>query len=139
MRDGQLHLLLVDDDEIDREMVVRCLRPHRHHFTVTATAGAREALHILCGEAGHRRLRRPYAIVLELCLPGMDGFAFLQALRQDPDLKASTVFVLTGSASEPDRVRAAAYALAGYWLKDELHAPCTPLLQRLEAYRAQVR
>jgi CheY-like chemotaxis protein len=139
MRDGQLHLLLVDDDEIDREVVVRCLRQHRHHFTVTATADASEALHILCGEAGHRRLPRPYAIVLELYLPGMNGFAFLQGLRQDPDLKTSTVFVLTGSASEQDRVRAAAYPIAGYWLKDELDAQCTPLIQRLEAYRAQVR
>ncbi len=139
MRDGQLQLLLVEDDEIDRELVVRCLCHHARHFTVTATADAREALHILGGEAGHRPLPRPYAIVLELCLPGMDGFAFLQALRQDPDLKASTVFVLTGSASEQDRVRAANYLIAGYWVKNEVDAQCTQLIQRLEAYRAQVR
>ena len=139
MRDGQLHLLLVDDDEIDREVLVRCLRPHRHHFTVTTTTDASEALHILGGAAGHRRLPRPYAIVLELYLPGMDGFAFLQALRQDPDLRASTVFVLTGSAREQDRVRAAAYPIAGYWVKDELDAQCTQLIQWLEAYRVQVR
>ena len=139
MRNGQLHLLLVEDDEIDREVVVRCLRHHERHFTVTATADAREALHILCGEAGHLPLPRPYAIVLELCLPGMDGFEFLQGLRHDPALKASTVFVLTGSTSEQDRVRAAAYQVAGYWLKDELDAQCTQLIQQLKAYREQVR
>jgi CheY-like chemotaxis protein len=138
MRDGQLHLLLVED-EIDREVVVRCLRHYERHFTVTATANAREALHILCGEAGHRPLPRPYAIVLDLCLPGMDGLEFLQVLRQDPALKASTVFVLTGSTGEQDRVRAAAYQVAGYWVKNELDAQCTQLIQQLEAYREQVR
>ena len=131
MRDGQLHLLLVDDDEIDREMVVRCLRPHRHHFTVTATAGAREALHILCGEAGHRRLLRPYAIVLELCLPGMDGFEFLQEYdKLDAEHKGAKIFMLSSSLDPTDFKK----SIENKYITQFIHKPLThKILEELSA------
>jgi DNA-binding NarL/FixJ family response regulator len=76
------------------------------------------------------------AIILDLNLPGMDGFEFLQCLRQQPTLKARAVLVLTGSRDARHRQRVHTYQVAGYFLKDELDQHCTPLLQRLTADQA---
>jgi CheY-like chemotaxis protein len=42
------------------------------------------------------RLRRPDAILLDLSMPGMNGWEFLEELREDPVLCHIPVIVLTG-------------------------------------------
>ncbi len=86
---------LIEDDETDREVILRCLQSRAGHFIVQGVPTACEAWQILCGEAGHRPLLKPDVIVIDLDLPGVDGFEFLQRVRQDPDHQASVVLVLT--------------------------------------------
>jgi DNA-binding response OmpR family regulator len=47
----------------------------------------------------------PDVIVLDLMLPGIDGWQVLRALKDDPDLAEIPVVVLTARAAEIDRVR----------------------------------
>ena len=124
-------VLLIEDDAIDQELLLRCCQHATPPVRVTAVADASQALLRL-----HSPLDRFAVIILDLNLPGMDGFEFLECLRQHPTLKASVVLVLTGSHDERHRQRAYAYQVAGYFLKDELDEHCTPLLQRLTADQA---
>ncbi len=48
---------------------------------------------------------RPDAIVLDVMLPGMDGFSICQELRQDPALREVPVVFLTARSEEADRLR----------------------------------
>lgn len=48
---------------------------------------------------------RPDAIVLDVMLPGMDGFSICQELRQDPALRDVPVVFLTARSEEADRLR----------------------------------
>lgn len=48
---------------------------------------------------------QPDAIVLDVMLPGMDGFQVCRQLRQDPFLKDVPVVFLTARSDEADRLR----------------------------------
>ena len=135
MNPRSLCILLVEDDEIDTEFFLRCLRLQGSALEVTVARDALAALRMLRGGPGQPPLEGPYVILLNLHLPGMNGFEFLQELRSDPMLKASTIFVLSGSASEEERQRAYQYGVAGFLRKTVFTDYCAPLIHLLETYR----
>ena len=53
-------------------------------------------------------------------MPRMNGFEFLEALRGDPALLDSVVFVLTSSNADADRSRVHHDHIAGYMTKTAL-------------------
>jgi len=83
----QRNLLLVDDDEDSLATMSRLLGAAGWH-PLTARNGV-EALAALVKT-------RPAAIVLDLIMPEMDGFEFLQHLRRDPQLRSIPVIVMSG-------------------------------------------
>jgi signal transduction histidine kinase/CheY-like chemotaxis protein len=83
----QRNLLLVDDDEDSLETMSRLLEADGWH-TLSARNGV-EALAALAKT-------RPAAIILDLIMPEMDGFEFLQHLRRDPALRSIPVIVMSG-------------------------------------------
>lgn len=92
----QRNLLLVDDDEGSLESMGRLLQAAGWTTQVARDGG--EAL-----EALERTL--PAAIVLDLLMPGIDGFEFLRRLRDDPRWRAIPVIVMTGKdPSEAEQV-----------------------------------
>ncbi len=98
-------VLVVDDDVSVRRLVVETLQESDLRF---GEAGdGEEALAAIAGE-------RPDAIVLDLMLPKLDGFAVLERLHADPELRLIPVIVLTGrrlSATERRDLRARTVSL----------------------------
>jgi two-component system OmpR family response regulator len=87
-------ILVVDDDAGLRELLLSALR--FAGFAVTAAGDVPAALTAL-------ESARPDAIVLDVMLPGTDGFDFLRLLRtREPDLP---VMFLTARVELDDRVR----------------------------------
>lgn len=110
-------VLLVDDDDVALEGVLRSFRKHGVPCrTLTAGDGA-EALSILKGRHPHKRLETPVVVLLDINMPGMDGFQFLEAVRSDAQLKRTVVFILSTSARDQDRTRAYDDHVAGYMIK----------------------
>ncbi|MEM9017990.1 MAG: response regulator, partial [Verrucomicrobiota bacterium] len=85
----QRNLLLVDDDSDSLEAMRRILEEAGWQ-TLLAHDGA-EALEIL-------EKTRPAAIVLDLIMPGMDGFEFLERLEENAPSRSIPVIVLTGKS-----------------------------------------
>lgn len=129
-----LHILLVEDDEVDQEHLLRCLQHLDAKVEVTAVGTATEALILLRGQAGQPPLPPPALILLDLLLPGLSGLEFLQVLHQDSSLKQTIVWVMTDSNNASDRSEAYAHGAAGYLLKSNLAQDCTALIRLLEAY-----
>ena len=63
------------------------------------------------------RKARPQLILLDLRLPGMDGWQVLRGLREAPGLAAVPVVMLTASAGTDDRDRALQAGAVDYLVK----------------------
>jgi two-component system chemotaxis response regulator CheY len=79
--------LVVDDDEATRHVLTEMLSAHGY-YVIEATNG-REALAWLDG-------MRPDAILLDLVMPIMDGFEFLDIHLEHPDRRVIPVIILCG-------------------------------------------
>ena len=115
MDEKLLHILLVDDDEVDVMNVQRAFKRNNISNPLYVANNGLEALEMLRGQAaipGPRRL-----ILLDLNMPKMSGLEFLRAIREDPALRPLTVVVLTTSDDERDRIEAYNLNVAGYILK----------------------
>jgi CheY-like chemotaxis protein len=110
-------VMLVDDDDVAIEGVLRSFRKHEVPCRMVTAGDGGEALAILSGRHPRKQVETPVIVLLDLNMPGMDGFQFLDALRADPDLRRTVVFVLTTSAREQDRCRAYDGHVAGYMVK----------------------
>ena len=128
-----LPILLVQDDEVDRELIVRTLQGAARIYELTVARDGRAALDLLRPHNGNRPYF-PALILLDLKLPRMDGLEFLRTLRQDPVLRCCIVLVLTNSDAPADKLAAYECCAAGYILKSDLATNTGKLLDLLEAY-----
>ncbi|MFK8017338.1 MAG: response regulator [Gammaproteobacteria bacterium] len=119
MEKKAINILLVEDDEVDVESVMRSLRRHRIANRVTVARDGLEALEILRGEAD-QTVRRPVIVLLDINMPRMNGLEFLRVVRGDKDLRDLVVFVLTTSSNQQDIYTAYDLSVAGYMLKDDV-------------------
>ena len=83
------NILVVEDDVNAREIMGRFLQ--RQDWTIELASNGREALQYLDNT-------RPDLIVLDLMMPEMDGFEFIQVLRQNADWQDIPVIVVTAKA-----------------------------------------
>jgi CheY-like chemotaxis protein len=131
-------ILLIEDDDVAAEAVVRGLRKHSFEFPIVVAEDGREALDILRGTHATEHIEKPYLALLDLNMPRMSGTEFLQQLRIDPQLHATVVFVLTTSGAETDRARAYRHTIAGYIVKSAVGPQCSKLARFLTEYQATV-
>ena len=134
MLNNLVHVLLVDDDDVDVDVVKRGFRKHKIANPITVARDGVEAMEILRGGDGSPPMPRPYVILLDLNMPRMNGIEFLQAVRKDPDLSDSVVFVLTTSDDEADRVRAYKQHVAGYMVKSQVGPSFRKAIDMLSQY-----
>ena len=98
-------VLVIDDDATARELLSRHLRALG--FRVETAGGGREGL-------ASARALRPNAIILDVLMPDVDGWAVLAALKEEPDLAGIPVVMAT-IVDEPRR--GLAMGAAGYLTK----------------------
>ncbi|MFJ3905654.1 response regulator transcription factor [Streptomyces sp. NPDC090025] len=111
--------LLVVEDDPDLSLALRVLLT-RSGYEITLAADGREALRRLFAE-------RPALMVLDLLLPGLDGWEVLDRTRDMSDLP---VLVLSGLGGVDDRVRGLRSGADDYLVKPFAQAE---LLARVEA------
>lgn len=89
----QYRIVLVEDHEDNREMI-RLLLGCEGHDVTTAATGA-EGLSLI--ERTH-----PDVALLDIGLPGMDGFTLARLVRENRGLDAVALIALSGYAQESD-------------------------------------
>ena len=90
-------VLVADDKATSRELVRTVLENAAMRFSRRATVWKR------CARAQELT---PDLIILDLHMPGLDGFGVIQELRRDEQFAATPIMALTASAMQGDRERA---------------------------------
>lgn len=134
----RLNILVIDDDDVTGETVRRSLRRMGCDFPVVEAGDGQEGLDILRGRSA-KQLHRPFITLLDLNMPRMNGFEFLAAVRADPALASSVIFVLSTSDSDADRARAYQDQVAGYMLKSAIGPQMVRLTTLLHDYAQSVQ
>lgn len=137
-KEQKINILLVDDDDVSAESVVRGLRKNAVDFPITLARDGIEALEILHGTHAHLSIEKPYLILLDLNMPRMNGLEFLHEVREDKSLHHCVIFVLTSSDADSDRIRAYDKNIAGYLVKSAVGPQFSKLTSLLESYRSAV-
>lgn len=91
-------ILVVDDNLLNREMLTEILK---EKYTVLQAENGKEALDILKQNKDSIAL-----ILLDVMMPIMDGYTFLNIIKEDAELALIPVIVMTQSDSEDDEVSA---------------------------------
>jgi CheY-like chemotaxis protein len=138
MNRDRVTVLLVEDDDVDAEAVIRSIRRSQVPVDVVWVEDGIEALEVLRGEHDYQRVERPVIVLLDLNMPRMDGFEFLHALRSDAALRDLVVFVLSTSSADADRTRAYHDNIAGYLVKSSVGPQFSRLARMLLSYQTAV-
>lgn len=99
--------ILAVDDEPDVLMILRTALQTEGYDVCTASNGPD------CLEVAAEK--KPDLIILDLMMPGMDGFAALQKLKSNPETSTIPVIMLTG-VSEKTKVQQALTSGIAYYL-----------------------
>ncbi|MBI4348788.1 MAG: HEAT repeat domain-containing protein [Elusimicrobia bacterium] len=95
-------VLLIEDNRADVRLIQYAMRASPIRKRLQVARDGDEALALLRRRPPFENARRPRLILLDLNLPAMDGRDLLAEIKQDPELKAIPVVVLTTSKSEED-------------------------------------
>jgi CheY-like chemotaxis protein len=110
-----INILLIEDDEVDIMNVQRAFKKNNISNPLQIARNGLEGLAVL--KQPTRIAALPKIILLDINMPKMGGIEFLNELRKHPELRSISVFVMTTSNEESDKIAAYDLNVAGYILK----------------------
>lgn len=117
-----IKVLVVDDEPALLDLLETLLT--LADFEVLTAGGGQEALALA-------RIAAPRVMVLDINMPGLDGFAVLQSLRDDPPPERPRILVLTARNAPGDVQRATALGADDYLSKPFSNKVLLARIQRL--------
>jgi DNA-binding response OmpR family regulator len=101
-------ILVIEDDKFLRELIMRKLIEEGY-----------EVIEAIDGEEGLRKIKeqKPNLVLLDLILPGIDGFEVLSRMKEDPDLTSIPVIILSNLGQRDDVERGLKLGAVDYLIK----------------------
>jgi CheY-like chemotaxis protein len=130
-------ILLVDDNRMDVELALDAF--HEAHLSnrVEVAGSGQQALDYLFGAHGYAdRIRHPLPdlILLDLKMPGIDGFEVLRQVKAAPLVKRIPVVILTSSHEEGDRAMSYDIGANSYLVKPVSFEGFLAVVGKIEDY-----
>jgi CheY-like chemotaxis protein len=111
---GKPKVLLIEDNDDGREMMATMLASFG--YPVVQAGDGLEGVRLACAE-------QPDVALVDIGLPGIDGYEVARRLRQDPSARAIRLIALTGYGLEEDQRRVLEAGFDLHLVKPvELHA-----------------
>lgn len=120
------NILVIEDDPLVARTIERCLRGSEYHVQVVNT-----------GVAGLKAARRkiPDLVLLDVMMPGMDGYTVCKEMREDVMLKDVPIIFLTAKNKVEDKIAGLSVGADDYLGKpfnvDELLLRVKAILRRV--------
>lgn len=100
-----IELLLIDDDDKDIFLTKRAFKKGKISSQIQVGKNGEEGLALLRREPPFETAPRPDLILLDLNMPRMNGYEFLNIVKADDDLGTIPVIVMTNSQSDVDMMK----------------------------------
>ena len=120
MKNSNVEILLIEDNEHDAEMTIRALKKNKITNAVIHLTNGVQALEFLFGTGefeGRDTNEKPKVILLDLKMPKVDGIEVLQKIKANDITKMIPVVVLTSSKENPDIEKCYALGANSYIVK----------------------
>lgn len=114
-------VLVIEDDKFLRELIIRKL--NAENFNVVEAIDGEEGLK----KAG---AEKPDIVLLDIVLPGIDGFEILKRMKADPELSKIPVIMLTNLGQRDDIQRGIDMGAVDYLIK--AHFTPSEIIERVK-------
>lgn len=119
-------VLIVEDDSFLRKLLAEKLK--REGFGIVEVSGGKEALEYLTREV-------PMIILLDLVMPGVDGFQVLQEIRKNQAIKNIPIIILSnlGEKEHIDRAQSLGaddYLIKAHFILDEIVTRVSEIIKK---------
>ena len=101
-------ILIIEDDKFLRELIAQKL--YKENFEVSEAVDGEEGIEKIKSE-------KPDLILLDLILPGIDGFEVLSRMRDDPTVNSIPVIILSNLGQKEDVERGMKLGAVDYLIK----------------------
>jgi CheY-like chemotaxis protein len=135
------YILLAEDDPNDVMLLQRAFQKAGLRDRLKIVRDGEQAIDYLAGRgdyADRERFPLPFMLLLDLKMPGTDGFEVLQWVRAECSLKRLLVVVLTSSNLQADVDRAYDLGANSYLVKPVEFDEMVGLILRFEAYWTEI-
>ncbi|MDE0798756.1 MAG: response regulator [Nitrosomonadaceae bacterium] len=130
MTDKIVSILIVEDDEVDVMAIRRAFQETNISNPIYIAKDGIEALQKLRS----REIPYPYIVLMDLNMPRMNGIDCMKEIRTDRSLKRTTIFALSTSNDEKDKLSAYDCNVAGYIVKSDIGNEFGKALKMLYQY-----
>jgi CheY-like chemotaxis protein len=130
-------ILLVEDNRMDAELTLDAFHEAKLANTIHVASDGQAALDYLFRRgkyADRKTYPRPDLVLLDLKLPGIDGFEVLRQVKSTPLLKRLPVVILTSSKEEGDRALSYDQGANSYLVKPVSFEGFLGVVRQIEGY-----
>ena len=125
------HVLVIDDSEFDRRMILRALKCADKSILCSELDNGDKVI-----EALHEAT--PDLILLDIRMPGTDGFDVLDSIKNHEDFKSCNVVMISGSEARCDKRLAKEKGAEAYFTKPNTGAGYAALAEEIsQAYLSE--
>jgi CheY-like chemotaxis protein len=117
-------VLIIDDSDFDRKMIRRAIASNSTDIEFTELSSGLMAAELMSSET-------PSLAIVDIRMPGMDGFDVLESIRSLPTFGDVPVLMISGSEQPKDREMAATRGASGYYVKPPSAAEYNSLGQEI--------
>lgn len=97
-------ILVVDDDAEAVQLLARMLAATERGYRVLRSTRARQAIELL-------KAHQPDLTLLDLVMPGMDGYELLRAKAQDPEIASTPVIAISGLLPHGELIQGTSFTI----------------------------
>ena len=130
-------IMVVEDDPSDRFLIEHAFRQIGVTDPIQYVADGSEAIAYMMGEGKYsdrKKFAYPTFIITDLKMPGIDGFAVLEFLKNNPEWKVIPTIVLSASSDLDDIKKAYMLGASSYHVKPSTAEGLREQLAVINAY-----
>lgn len=103
-------VVIIDDSDFDRKMIMKAISSGRSTISFTELESGENAADVIAQEC-------PKITILDIRMPGIDGFEVLAKIRSNPKFDDIPIVMISGSEEAADRAMATEHGADGYYVK----------------------